>query len=242
MQILPAIDLRDGKVVRLFQGDYDKMTVFGEKPLDTALEFKASGAENLHLVDLDGAKDGEPKNFGVISDILKSSGLKVEIGGGIRTEERIAKYLEAGAERVILGTVAVKDFDFTAKMAGKYGTHIAVGVDARDGYVAVNGWLETSRVNAEELIIRLKDAGVQTIIYTDIACDGASTGTNLKAYESLNKIGVNLIASGVISSMEELEKLENIGVWGAILGKSLYTGGLELKSVLSKFGGKPNGK
>ena len=242
MQILPAIDLRDGKVVRLFQGDYDKMTVFGERPLDTALEFKAAGAENLHLVDLDGAKDGEPRNFGVISDILKSSGLKVEIGGGIRTEERIAKYLEAGAERVILGTVAVKDFDFTAKMAGKYGSHIAVGVDARDGYVAVNGWLETSKIKADELILRLKDAGVRTVIYTDIACDGASTGTNLKAYENLNKIGVNLIASGGISSMEELDKLQAIGVWGAILGKSLYTGGLELKSVLSKFGGKRSGK
>lgn len=237
MQILPAIDLRDGKVVRLFQGDYDKMTVFGDRPLDTAIGFKAAGACNLHLVDLDGAKDGEPKNFGVISEILKNSGLKVEIGGGIRTEERIAKYLEAGAERVILGTVAVRDFSFTAQMSKKYGAHIAVGVDARDGFVAVNGWLETSAVKAEELILRLKDAGVETVIYTDIACDGASGGTNLKAYESLQKYGVNLIASGGISSMEELETLNSIGVWGAILGKALYTDKLDLKTVLSRFGG-----
>ncbi len=237
MRIIPAIDLRDGKVVRLFQGDYDKMTVYGDRPLGTALGFKAAGACDLHLVDLDGAKDGEPRNFGVISEILKRSGLKVEIGGGIRDEERIAKYLEAGAERVILGTVAVRNFDFTAEMAKKYGEHIAVGVDARDGFVAVNGWLETSRVKADELIIRLKEAGVQTVIYTDIACDGASSGTNLKAYEGLKKHGVNLIASGGISSMEELETLERIGVWGAILGKSIYTGKLDLKTVLSKFGG-----
>ncbi len=237
MHILPAIDLRDGKVVRLFQGDYDKMTVFGDRPLDTALEFKAAGASHLHLVDLDGAKDGEPRNFGVISEILKKSGLKVEIGGGIRDEERIARYLDAGAERVILGTVAVKNFDFTSEMAKKYGAHIAVGVDARDGYVAVNGWLETSAIKAEELITRLRDAGVQTIIYTDIACDGASGGTNLGAYERLNKIGVSLIASGGISSEDELEELKRIGVWGAILGKSLYTGRLDLKAVLSRFGG-----
>lgn len=237
MRILPAIDLREGKVVRLFQGDYDKMTVYGDRPLDTALGFKAAGASDMHLVDLDGAKDGEPRNFDVISDILKNSGLKVEIGGGIRTEERVALYLEAGAERVILGTAAVKNFDFTAQMAKKYGSRIAVGVDARDGFVAVNGWLETSRIKAEELIMRLKDAGVKTIIYTDIACDGASSGTNLNAYESLNKIGVNLIASGGISSMTELETLDKIGVWGAILGKSLYTGKLDLKTVLSRFGG-----
>lgn len=237
MQILPAIDLREGKVVRLFQGDYDKMTVFGEKPLETAAGFKAAGASNLHLVDLDGAKDGEPKNFGVISDILKHSGLKVEIGGGIRTEERIARYLEAGAERVILGTIAVQNFEFTAEMAKKYGKHIAVGVDARDGFVAVNGWLETSKIEAFELCKRLNDVGVQTVIYTDIACDGASSGTNLKAYERLQTIGINVIASGGISSMEELTRLQEIGVWGAILGKSLYTGALDLKAVLSKFGG-----
>jgi len=242
MEILPAIDLRDGKVVRLFQGDYDKMTVFGDRPLQTALGFKTAGARNLHLVDLDGAKDGEPKNFAVISEILKSSGLKVEIGGGIRDEERISAYLEAGAERVILGTIAIKDFAFTADMAKKYGSRIAVGVDARDGFVAVNGWLETSKVEAYDLCVRLKDAGVQTVIYTDIACDGASQGTNLAAYERLNKIGLNIIASGGISSVEELHRLRDIGVWGAILGKSLYTGKLDLKTVLSEFGGEAGGK
>lgn len=242
MEILPAIDLREGKVVRLFQGDYDKMTVFGENPLETALDFKAAGAENLHLVDLDGAKDGEPKNFGFISEILKSSGLKVEIGGGIRSEQRIAAYLEAGAERVILGTAAVRDFNFTAEMAKKYGRHIAVGVDARDGFVATDGWLETSGLESYELCTRLRDAGVETIIYTDIACDGASQGTNLDAYERLSKIGVNIIASGGIGSMEELIKLREIGVWGAILGKSLYTGRLDLRAVIFEFGGGEIGK
>ena len=237
MQILPAIDLREGRVVRLFQGDYDKMTVFGERPLETAAGFKAAGANNLHLVDLDGAKDGEPKNFGVISDILKNSGLRVEIGGGIRTEERSARYLEVGSERVILGTIAVQNFDFTAEMAKKYGRHIAVGVDARDGFVAVNGWLETSKIEAFELCQRLMDVGVQTVIYTDIACDGASSGTNLGAYKRLQTIGINVIASGGISSMEELNRLQEIGVWGAILGKSLYTGALDLKTVLEQFGG-----
>lgn len=237
MEILPAIDLRDGKVVRLFQGDYEKMTVYGERPLQTALEFKEAGAKSLHLVDLDGAKEGEPKNLETILEIIKSSGLKVEVGGGIRTEERIAAYLEAGAERVILGSMAVKDFGFTAEMARKYGKHIAVGVDARDGFVATDGWLETSRVDSLELCLRLRDAGIQTIIYTDIARDGASSGTNIEAYESLSKIGVNIIASGGISSMEELRRLRDIGVWGAILGKALYTGRLDLRAVISEFGG-----
>ncbi|HOA34424.1 MAG: 1-(5-phosphoribosyl)-5-[(5-phosphoribosylamino)methylideneamino]imidazole-4-carboxamide isomerase [Clostridiales bacterium] len=237
MQILPAIDLRDGKVVRLYQGDYDKMTVFGDRPIDTALEFKRAGAENLHLVDLEGAKDGEPRNFNIIADILKYSGLKVEVGGGIRTEERILKYLEAGARRVILGTAALKNFEFTAEMVKKYGRHIAVGVDAREGFVAVSGWLETSSVDSFEFVRRLKEIGVQTVIYTDIACDGASKGTNLAAYEKLCEIGINIIASGGISTMEELEKLEKIGAWGAILGKALYSGALDLKTVIHKFGG-----
>jgi len=238
MEILPAIDLRDGKVVRLFQGDYDKMTVYGDIPLQTALEFKAAGAKFLHLVDLDGAKEGKPRNLETISEIIRKSGLKVEVGGGIRTEECIEAYLEAGAERVILGSMAVKDFGFTAEMAKKFGRHIAVGVDARDGLVAINGWLETSRVEAMELCLRLRDAGVQTIIYTDISRDGTNKGTNIGAYESLSKIGVNIIASGGISSMEELRKLSDIGVYGAILGKALYTGKLGLKTVISEFGGE----
>lgn len=238
MEILPAIDLREGKVVRLFQGDYDKMTVYGLRPLQTALEFKAAGARSLHLVDLDGAKEGKPGNLDTIIEIIKDSGLKVEVGGGIRTEERIATYLEAGAERVILGSMVVKDFGFTAEMARKYGKHIAVGVDARDGLVATDGWLETSRVEAFELCLRLKDVGVQTVIYTDIACDGASSGTNIGAYENLSKIGLSIIASGGISSMEELKKLRDIGVWGAILGKSLYTGKLDIRAVISEFGGE----
>lgn len=242
MRILPAIDLRDGKVVRLFQGDYDNMTVFGDRPLDTALQFKNAGAENLHLVDLDGAKDGEPRNFNIISEIIKESGLKVEVGGGIRTEERIVKYLEAGAERVILGTIAVKNPDFAAEMAKKYGSHIAVGVDARDGFVAVSGWLETSSLPSFKFCRRLKDIGVQTVIYTDIACDGALKGTNLAAYEELSKIGINIIASGGISSIAELDRLREMGVWGAILGKALYTGELDLKTVINKFGGRTDGQ
>ena len=169
MQIFPAIDLSGGQVVRLYQGDYDKMTVYGADPCAVAREFMAAGGKYLHVVDLDGAKNGTLANFDSIAALAKQGGLYIEVGGGIRTEERIQKYLDLGVGRCILGTIAVKDFDFTARMAKKYGDKIAVGVDARDGYVAVSGWLETSREKGVDFCRRLRDAGVQTVIYTDIS-------------------------------------------------------------------------
>ena len=229
MRLLPAIDLRDGKVVRLFQGDYEQMTIYGDDPAAQAKTFAAAGAGDLHVVDLDGAKDGTTANFETISRIVRATGMKVEVGGGIRTEERIQRYLDLGVERCILGTIAVKDFAFTERMAQKYGSHIAVGVDARDGYVAINGWKELSAERGVDFCRRLRDAGIQTVIYTDISRDGAEQGTNLELYRELTAIaGLNVIASGGISFEHELSELDAMGVWGAILGKALYTGKLDL--------------
>ena len=233
MQIFPAIDLRFGQVVRLYQGDYDKMTVYGADPCAVARDFIAAGAKYLHVVDLDGAKDGTLANFEAISAIARQGGLYIEVGGGIRTEERIQQYLDLGVGRCILGTIAVKDFDFTARMAQKYGDKIAVGVDARDGYVAINGWKELSEERGVDFCRRLRDAGVQTVIYTDISRDGAEQGTNLELYRELAEIeGLNITASGGVSSIAELKELQSIGTHAAILGKALYTGRLDLKTVI----------
>ena len=237
MQIFPAIDLRFGQVVRLYQGDYDKMTVYGADPCAVARDFIAAGAKYLHVVDLDGAKDGTLANFEAISAIARQGGLYIEVGGGIRTEERIQQYLDLGVGRCILGTIAVKDFDFTARMAQKYGDKIAVGVDARDGFVAINGWKELSEERGVDFCRRLRDAGVQTVIYTDISRDGAEQGTNLELYRELATIeGLNITASGGVSSLEELRELQTIGTHAAILGKALYTGRLDLKTVIEEVG------
>ena len=237
MQIFPAIDLSGGKVVRLYQGDYEKMTVYGADPCAVARDFIAAGAKYLHVVDLDGAKDGTLANFDSISALAKQGGLYIEVGGGIRTEERIEKYLDLGVGRCILGTIAVKDFDFTRRMAQKYGDKIAVGVDARDGYVAVSGWLETSKEKGVDFCRRLYDAGVQTVIYTDISRDGAEQGTNLALYRELARIGgLNITASGGVSSIAELKELQAIGAHAAILGKALYTGRLDLREVIKEVG------
>ena len=237
MQIFPAIDLSGGKVVRLYQGDYEKMTVYGADPCAVARDFMAAGAKYLHVVDLDGAKDGTLANFDSISALAKQGGLYIEVGGGIRTEERIEKYLDLGVGRCILGTIAVKDFDFTRRMAQKYGDKIAVGVDARDGDVAVSGWLETSKEKGVDFCRRLYDAGVQTVIYTDISRDGAEQGTNLALYRELARIeGLHITASGGVSSIAELKELQAIGTHAAILGKALYTGRLDLREVIKEVG------
>ena len=237
MQIFPAIDLRGGQVVRLYQGDYDKMTVYGADPCAVARDFIAAGAKYLHVVDLDGAKDGTLANFDTIAAIAKQGGLYIEVGGGIRTEDRIRQYLDLGVDRCILGTVAVKDFDFAARMARKYGNRIAVGVDARDGYVAINGWKELSDERGVDFCRRLYAAGVGTVIYTDISRDGAEQGTNLALYRELAKIeGLQVTASGGVSSLEELKELQAIGTHAAILGKALYTGRLDLKTVIKEVG------
>ena len=237
MQIFPAIDLSGGQVVRLYQGDYDQMTVYGQNPCAAARTFLEAGAKYLHLVDLDGARDGTTANFDSIAAIARQGGLYIEVGGGIRTEDRIRQYLDLGVGRCILGTIAVKDFDFTARMAQKYGDQIAVGVDARDGYVAVNGWKELSAEKGVDFCRRLYAAGVGTVIYTDISRDGAEKGTNLELYRELADIeGLKVTASGGVSSLEELKELQAIGTHAAILGKALYTGRLDLKTVIKEVG------
>ena len=237
MQIFPAIDLRGGQVVRLYQGDYDQMTVYGADPCAVARDFLAAGARYLHVVDLDGALDGTLANFESIAAIARQGGLYIEVGGGIRDEERIRRYLDLGVGRCILGTIAVKDFAFTERMAQKYGDRIAVGVDARDGYVAVSGWKELSAERGVDFCRRLRDAGVKTVIYTDISRDGAEQGTNLDLYRELSEIqGLDITASGGVSSIEELKELQRIGTRAAILGKALYTGRLDLKTVIAEVG------
>ena len=237
MQIFPAIDLRGGQVVRLYQGDYDQMTVYSADPCAIARQFLEAGAKNLHVVDLDGAKDGTLANFKTIEALTRQGGLYIEVGGGIRTEERIRQYLDLGVGRCILGTIAVKDFAFTARMAQTHGDKIAVGVDARDGYVAVNGWKELSREKGVDFCRRLRDAGVGAVIYTDISRDGAEKGTNLAVYRELANIeGLAVTASGGVSSLEELRQLQAMGTRAAILGKALYTGRLDLKTVIEEVG------
>ena len=237
MQIFPAIDLSGGQVVRLYQGDYDQMTVYGQDPCAVARDFLAAGATYLHVVDLDGAKDGTLANFDSIAAIARQGGLFIEVGGGIRTEERIRQYLDLGVSRCILGTISVKDFAFTERMARKYGDQIAVGVDARDGYVAINGWKELSHEKGVDFCRRLYKAGVGTVIYTDISRDGAERGTNLALYRELSSIdGLNVTASGGVSSLDELRELQRIGTSAAILGKALYTGRLDLKTVIEEVG------
>ena len=231
MKLYPAIDLRGGQVVRLTQGDYDRMTVYGADPCAQARAFLSAGAKYLHVVDLDGAKDGTLSNYDTIAALAEQGGLFIEVGGGIRTEERIERYLSLGVGRCILGSVAVTDFDFTARMLQKYGEKIAVGVDAKDGYVAIHGWTEVSAEKGVDFCKRLADAGCRAIIYTDIACDGAMQGTNLALYRQLQTEvpGVEFTASGGIASEAELLELEQMGLAAAILGKSLYTGALDLK-------------
>ena len=231
MKLYPAIDLRGGQVVRLTQGDYDRMTVYGADPCAQARAFLSAGAKYLHVVDLDGAKDGTLSNYDTIAALTEQGGLFIEVGGGIRTEERIEKYLSLGVGRCILGSVAVTDLDFTARMLQKYGEKIAVGVDAKDGYVAIHGWKEVSAEKGVDFCKRLADAGCRAIIYTDIACDGAMQGTNLTLYRQLQTEvpGVEFTASGGIASEAELLELEQMGLAAAILGKSLYTGALDLK-------------
>ena len=237
MQIFPAIDLRGGQVVRLYQGDYDRETVYAADPCAVARSFLAAGAKYLHVVDLDGARDGMLANFETVAAIVKQGGLYIEVGGGIRTEDRIRLYLDLGVGRCILGTIAVRDFDFTARMARTYGDRIAVGVDARDGYVAVSGWKELSAERGVDFCRRLRDAGVKTVIYTDISRDGAEAGTNLDLYRELSEIqGLDITASGGVSSIEELKELQRIGTRAAILGKALYTGRLDLKTVIAEVG------
>ena len=230
MVILPAIDLKGGVCVRLRQGRADDVTTYSDDPAAQARDWRDQGGRELHVVDLDGAFAGTPRHAETIRAIIAAFGGPVEVGGGIRTEERIETYLSLGVGRCILGSVAVTDFDFTARMLKKYGDKIAVGVDAKDGYVAIHGWKEVSAEPGVAFCKRLAEAGCTAIIYTDIACDGAMQGTNLSLYRQLaaQVPGVAFTASGGISSEAELLELQQMGTAAAILGKSLYTGALDL--------------
>lgn len=242
MELFPAIDLRDGKAVRLLRGDYEKMTVYGEDPLEVAVFFKAQGAKNLHMVDLDGAKDGGTPNFELISRIVRETGLFVEVGGGIRSLETIRRYLENGVSRVIIGTAAVTDPDFLKASVREFGERLAVGVDIRGRDVAIHGWTESSSVDYSDFCKKLQNAGVRCVICTDVSKDGAMEGVNLELYRELTRrFDMDFIASGGVTVTEDLEELSKTGVSGAILGKSLYTGSIDLKAavlLMEKAGGK----
>ena len=238
MKIYPAIDLRNAQAVRLTQGDYNRMTVYSNDPVSVAKSFYEAGARYLHIVDLDGAKDGTMSNFATIKDIVTATGMFCEVGGGIRNLERIEEYLKIGAGRVILGTAAVNDPGFLKAAVKNYGEKIAVGVDAKDGYVAVNGWLDVTKVKGIDFCYELLDLGVKTVIFTDIAKDGGMAGTNLPLYKELSKIkGLDITASGGISSIEEIKELNEMNIANAILGKALYTGALDLKQTIDCVGG-----
>lgn len=233
MKIFPAIDLIDGNVVRLLKGDYNEVTIYGNDPLSVAKSFEDAGAEFIHIVDLDAAKDGLVHNYDIIKSICENTNLKVEIGGGIRTEEVIKQYISAGVYRVILGTIAIKNPDFTKEMIKKYGEKIAIGVDISEGFVAIHGWTEVSAISCDELFSDLEAAGAKCIICTDISKDGAMQGTNLALYRDLSKkYKIDIVASGGVSSMEDVVALKEMGIYGAILGKALYVGAVNLKDAI----------
>lgn len=233
MNIFPAIDLVGGKAVRLFKGDYAEMTVYNENPLAVAKDFEAAGAKYIHMVDLEGAKSGVPSNLETIEKIVKNTHLFVEVGGGIRNMEIAEAYLSIGVDRVILGTAAVTDEEFLKAALCKYGEKIAVGVDLKDGYVAIKGWTEKSEQTAEEFFAKMQALGVQTVICTDISRDGAMQGTNRALYQQLSqKYSIDLIASGGVSSIEDVKALRQMNLYGAIIGKAYYIGAIDLREAL----------
>ena len=233
MYIYPAIDLYGGKAVRLFKGDYTQMTVYSDDPVSVAKDFAAAGASRIHLVDLEGAKTGKPANLSAIAKIIEATGLFAEVGGGIRDMETVESYLAIGVSRVILGTAAVRNPDFLKAALGKYGEKIAVGVDLKGGFVAIKGWTETSELKAGDFFEKMQTLGVKTIICTDISRDGAMKGSNLNLYRDLSaRFDIDLIASGGVSSMEDVTALAAMGLHGAIIGKAYYVGAVDLKEAM----------
>ena len=233
MELFPAIDLIGGCAVRLVKGDYAQKTVYSDNPSEVAKSFAAAGAKYLHVVDLEGAKDGGTPNLETIQNIVENGGLLVEVGGGIRSEEVIQKYLDAGVFRVILGTAAVQNPAFLEDMVQKYGEKIAVGVDIKDGMVAIKGWTEVSAESCFDFCEKLQKIGVKTIICTDISKDGLLSGTNLELYKELSeKFSVDIVASGGVTTLDDVKKLADMGMYGAILGKALYTGNIDLKAAV----------
>jgi phosphoribosylformimino-5-aminoimidazole carboxamide ribotide isomerase len=235
MLIFPAIDLYGGKAVRLYKGDYNNMTVYSEHPEEVALEFKKSGATNLHLVDLEGARDGTTPNIETVKRIRNITDAFIEIGGGIRSMETVKTYIDAGVDRVILGTAAVNDRAFLLEAVKTYKEKIAVGVDIKDGFVAIKGWTEKSNFDGIEFCKEMQNISVKTIICTDISRDGALRGTNLELYKKLNDtLDLNIVASGGVTDMSDIENLAKIGVYGAIIGKAYYTGAINLNEAVEK--------
>lgn len=233
MNIFPAIDLYDKKAVRLYKGDYDQMTIYSERPWEIAIDFEKQGAKFIHVVDLEGAKTGKTPNLEIIKKIASSTNLFLEIGGGIRDMEVVKTYLENGASRVILGTSAVNDEAFLKESISVYGEKIAVGADIKDGYIAIKGWTQKSQYSLEEFLNKMQALGVKTVICTDISKDGAMKGTNLELYSALSqKYSLDIIASGGVSSIEDVKALRKMELYGAIIGKAYYTGAIDLKEAI----------
>ena len=233
MLIFPAIDIYGGKAVRLLYGDYAQMTVYGDDPVAIAREMEKEGATHLHLVDLEGAKTGQTPNLKIVADICRDTSLFCEIGGGIRNMETVDKYFSVGVSRVILGTAAVTDREFLLAAARKYGDKIAVGVDIKDGKVAIKGWTEKSQLDAFDFCADLQKIGIKTVICTDISKDGAMRGANHELYASLSdKFDMQIVASGGVSSIDDVKRLRALDIYGAIIGKAYYTGDIKLPRAI----------
>lgn len=233
MLIFPAIDLYEKKAVRLFKGDYENMTVYSENPIEIAQDFVNAGATHIHVVDLEGAKDGTTPNISVVRQIAAETDLFIEIGGGIRDMDTVDAYLSSGVSRVILGTAAVNDREFLTAAVKKYGDKIAVGADVKDGYIAIKGWLESSALTLDDFLQEMEKIGVKYIICTDISKDGAMRGTNLELYSRLSqKYSMNITASGGVSTLDDVKKLSEMNLYGAIIGKAYYIGAIDLKDAL----------
>ena len=233
MEIYPAIDLYGGKAVRLFKGDYDRMTVYSDHPTEIAEAFRAAGAKRMHVVDLEGAKAGSPMNLQTIAELVKTFAGFVEMGGGIRSMQTLEDVFSVGVDRVILGTAAVEDEAFLTRALETYGEKIAVGVDLKDGFVAIKGWTERSALSADSFFAKMQRMGVSTVICTDISRDGAMQGTNRALYRALSqKYSIDLIASGGVSTMEDVQALAAMGLHGAIIGKAYYIGAIDLKQAI----------
>ncbi len=233
MIIFPAIDLYDKKAVRLYKGNYDQMTVYNDNPSLVAKDFEKMGATHIHLVDLEGAKDGSAKNLETIKDILDCTNLFAELGGGIRNLETVKRYIDIGIDRIILGTAAVKDEEFLLQAVDKYKEKIAVGIDIKDGFVAISGWTEKSSLSAFDFCEKMEKIGISNIICTDISKDGAMMGTNLNLYKELSqRFSVNITASGGVSSIDDVKNLRELDLYGAIIGKAYYIGAIDLKEAI----------
>ncbi len=233
MNIFPAIDLFEKKAVRLYKGDYNQLTVYSENPIEIARDFEARGAKFIHMVDLEGAKDGTTPNLEIVAQVARETDLFVEIGGGIRSMETLERYFSVGVDRAILGTSAVNDEEFLKNAVKTYKDKIAVGADVKDGYIAIKGWVEKSQITLDSFFEKMQALGVKTIICTDISKDGAMRGTNLQMYKELSeKYSVDIVASGGVSTIDDVKQLREMNLYGAIIGKAYYIGAIDLGEAI----------